>query len=45
MAMIREEIEKQMDKLAHKDVDTHDKEIIEELHRLARKLKKWRRGD
>ena len=34
--MTREEIEKQMDNLARKYVDTHDQEIIEALYQLAR---------
>jgi hypothetical protein len=36
--MTREEIEKRMDELARKHVETHDNEIIEELYRLARVL-------
>ena len=38
--MTREEIEKRMEELARKYVETHDKEIIEELYRLARELEK-----
>jgi FKBP-type peptidyl-prolyl cis-trans isomerase (trigger factor) len=38
--MTREEIEQKMDELARKYVETHDKEIIEELYRLARELEK-----
>ena len=34
--MTREEIEKQMDNLARKYVETHDQEIIEALYQLAR---------
>ena len=34
--MTREEIERQMDKLARKYVETHDPEIIEALYQLAR---------
>ena len=34
--MTREEIEKQMDNLARKYVETHDPEIIEALYQLAR---------
>jgi hypothetical protein len=34
--MTREEIERQMDKLAGKYVETHDQEIIEALYQLAR---------
>lgn len=33
--MTREEIEKQMDELARKYVETHDHKIIEELYRLS----------
>ncbi len=36
----REEIEQKMDELARKYVETHDKEIIEELYRLGRELEK-----
>ena len=35
-----EEIERRMDELARKYVETHDKEIIEELYELARELEK-----
>ena len=35
-----EEIERRMDELACKYVETHDKEIIEELYELARELEK-----
>jgi FKBP-type peptidyl-prolyl cis-trans isomerase (trigger factor) len=38
--MTREEIEKRMEELARKYVETHDKEIIEELYRLGRELEK-----
>ncbi len=34
--MTREEIEKQMDTLARKYVETHDPEIVEALYQLAR---------
>jgi hypothetical protein len=34
----REEIERRMDELARKYVETHDREIIEELNRLGRQL-------
>jgi hypothetical protein len=34
----REEIEKQMDELARKYVETRDSHIIEELNRLSRQL-------
>jgi hypothetical protein len=36
----REEVEKRMDELARKYVETHDKQIIEELYRLGRELEK-----
>ena len=35
-----EEIERRMDESARKYVETHDKEIIEELYELARELEK-----
>jgi hypothetical protein len=38
--MTREEIEKRMDELARKYVETHDRNIIEELNRLSRQLQK-----
>ena len=38
--MTREEIERRMDELARKYVETHDKQIIEELYQLARQLEK-----
>jgi ferritin-like protein len=38
--MTREEIERRMDELARKYVETHDKMIIEELYELARELRK-----
>jgi hypothetical protein len=34
-----ENIEKRMDELAHKYTETHDKEIIEELYKLACQLR------
>jgi hypothetical protein len=36
--MTREEIERRMDELARKYVETHNPEIPEELHRLRRLL-------
>jgi hypothetical protein len=36
--MTRQEIEKQMDELARKYVETHDRAIIEELNRSSRQL-------
>jgi hypothetical protein len=36
--MSRQEIEQKMDELARKYVETHDREIIEELYQLARQL-------
>jgi hypothetical protein len=38
--MTREEIEKRMDELARKYVETRDKEIPQELYRLSRELEK-----
>jgi hypothetical protein len=38
--MTREEIEKRMDELARKYVETHDKEIIDQLYELGRALEK-----
>jgi len=38
--MTREEMEQKMVELARKYVMTHDKQIIEELYRLARELEK-----
>lgn len=38
--MTREEIEKQMDELARKYVETHNRQIIEELYKLSRELEK-----
>ena len=38
--MTREEIERRMDELARKYVETHDKEIVEKLYRSARELVK-----
>jgi len=40
MIVTREEIEKSMDALARKYVETHDKKIIEELYELACELRK-----
>jgi hypothetical protein len=37
---VLEEIERRMDELARQYVETHDKEIIEELYELARELEK-----
>ena len=39
-AMTPEEIGERMDELARKYVETHDKEIIEELYELSRELEK-----
>jgi FKBP-type peptidyl-prolyl cis-trans isomerase (trigger factor) len=36
--MTREDIERRMDELARKYVETHNKEIIKELYELARVL-------
>jgi hypothetical protein len=38
--MTHEEIEQKMDELAQKYVETHDKQIIEELYQLSRELEK-----
>jgi hypothetical protein len=38
--MTREEIERQMDHLARKYVETHDHKIIEELYRLSLEFEK-----
>jgi hypothetical protein len=38
--MTHEEIEKRMEELTRKYVETHDKEIIEELYKLVRELEK-----
>jgi hypothetical protein len=38
--MSRAEIEERMDDFARKYVETHDKEIVRELSRLARELEK-----
>ena len=40
MIMIREELERRMDELARKYVETRDKKIIEELYELALELRK-----
>ncbi len=36
--MTRQEIERRMDELARKYVETHDHKIVEELYRLSRLL-------
>ena len=41
----REEIEEQMDQLARKYVETHDKEIVEELYKLACELEKMKKSE
>jgi hypothetical protein len=38
LPITREEIEKRMDELGRKLAETHDKEIIDELYKLAREL-------
>ena len=40
VTMTREEIHRRLDELARKYVETHDKEIVPELYRLARELEK-----
>ena len=43
--MTREEIKKRLDELARKYVETHDKEIVPELYRLARELEKMEKPE
>jgi hypothetical protein len=38
--MTRQEIEKRMDELARKYVETHDQKIVDQLYELARELEK-----
>jgi hypothetical protein len=38
--MTREEIERRMDELARRYLETHDKKIVQELYELARELEK-----
>ena len=38
--MTREETQQRMNELARKYTETHDKEIIEEIYKLARELQK-----
>jgi len=38
--MTREEIEKRMDELARRLAETHDKQIVKELYKLALELEK-----
>ena len=38
--MTRQEIQDQIDDLARKYVETHDKEIVQQLYELARELDK-----
>jgi FKBP-type peptidyl-prolyl cis-trans isomerase (trigger factor) len=40
MIMTREEIEKRMDEIARKYIETRDAEIIDELYNLRQELKK-----
>ena len=42
--MTREEIEKRLDELARKYIETHDPEIVEELYKLASKLEKMEKS-
>jgi hypothetical protein len=42
--MTREEMERRMDDLARKCVETRDKKFIEELYDLARELAKMEKG-
>ena len=39
--MTREEIHRRLDELAREYVETHNHEIVEELYRLARELRRW----
>jgi FKBP-type peptidyl-prolyl cis-trans isomerase (trigger factor) len=43
--MTREEIEKRMDELARKYVETHDPKIIKELYQLGRELEKMEKSE
>ena len=43
MPITREEIEKRMDELARKYIETHDKEIVEKLYQLAVELEKMKK--
>jgi hypothetical protein len=43
--MTREEIEKRMDELTRKYVETHDQEIIEELYQLSLELEKMEKSE
>jgi hypothetical protein len=38
--MTRDQTKRRLDELARKYVETHDKEIVPELYRLARELEK-----
>jgi FKBP-type peptidyl-prolyl cis-trans isomerase (trigger factor) len=40
----REEIERRMNELARKYVDTHDPELIKELYELAIELERMKKG-
>ncbi len=41
--MTHEDIEKRMDELVRKYVETHDRETIAELYRLSRELEKMKK--
>ena len=43
MPITREEIEKRMDQLARKYVETHDPELTKELYQLAVELEKMKK--
>ena len=38
--MTRQQIKRRLDELTRKYVETHDKEIVQELYQLARELEK-----
>jgi hypothetical protein len=42
--MTRQEIERRMDELACKYVETCDKKIVDELYKLAKELEKLEKG-
>ena len=44
MPITREEIERRMNELARKYVDTHDPELIKELYELAIELERMKKG-
>ena len=44
MPITREEIERRMNELARKYVDTHDPELTKELYELAIELERMKKG-